>query len=328
LPNIPDSKIDPRISSNQIEIIFRDVSKKRYKKAVDFSSLNGELSKLRTGGCLSYEHLKMIADPNIWPFENWWRWPDRRQIRADLKKTKDLFIGLDGLSDIHEERIEEEKRIFNILYSIFKHIELVSIILRFIDEENFAIYSPPVVHAVNSERGDSYTGEYINYLREIRKYKSIYGLEKAAYVDMFFWAIEVEEEREGILNLFHRKITRDIRNSAIKGIVNNDVFKKIDIDKARFYLDIEDLNTAAKWAASAIESAIREKCNRLGIHLGREGRIRTLGGLISNCPGILAQKKERIVELRNLAAHPSGHEFSLEEVRYLIDQTEAVEAII
>ena len=109
MPNIPDSKIDMRISSNQIEAIFRDVSKKRYKKAVDFSSLNGELSKLRTGGCLSYKHLKMIADPNIWPFENWWRWPDRRQIRADLKKTKDLFIGLDGLSDIHEERIEEEK---------------------------------------------------------------------------------------------------------------------------------------------------------------------------------------------------------------------------
>ena len=173
-------EIEIKVSQPHVEAIFKSVSSKRYKKEVNFDPITIELSKLKEGGRLNYEHLELISDNNVWPFSRWWRWPTKDQISEYLLKTEGLFKCLNGLSEIHEERLEIEKNIIHVLYyDIFKHLELVSIVLRFIDEHNYAIYSPPVTRILNPPRGYSYTIEYLNYLREIRKYKFIYQLEKA-----------------------------------------------------------------------------------------------------------------------------------------------------
>lgn len=317
-----------KIPLSEVGKIFYKVSKKRYVKEVNFAPLIDELSKLKRGGCLTYEHLEMISDENIWPFHKWWRWPTREQIDEQLKKTDGLFGVFRTLPKDHEVRIDVEKEIIEILYyDIFKHLELVSIVLRFIDEDNFAIYSPPVAKIIKSPRGNSYTREYLNYLKELRKYKDIYQLEKVGYVDMFLWAIEVlGEEREGVIDFFHRNLEKTKREEILNEIMKQEVLGKSDVEKAKFFLKVGVADTAAKWAGCAFEDVIRMKCPGLGIPLKKEdGKRKELLELIKESYELLNKsydELEKIVKLRNKASHPSKYKFNFHEVKNMIDVTE------
>lgn len=310
--------------------IFYRVSKKRYGKDVNFSPLIEELSKLKRGGCLTYEHLETISDEDIWPFHKWWRWPAREQIYEQLKKTDGLFRIFSILPKEHELRINAEKEIIEILYyDIFKHLELVSIVLRFIDEDNFAIYSPPVAKIIKSPRGYSYTREYLNCLKELRKYRDIYQLEKVAYVDMFLWAIEVlGDEREGIIDFFHRNLEKSKREEILNEIMEQEVLGKSDIEKAKFFLKVREVDTAAKWAGCAFEEVIIKRCRDNGIPLkNEEGKEKRLSELVDEPFVFLKRSREElrnIVRLRNKASHHSKHKFSFNEVKRMIDETESL----
>lgn len=81
---------------------------------------------------------------------------------------------LDNLPLDHEERVHVEKRIIKEFYhKVFKHLKLVSHVLRFVDEKNHMIYSPPVAHILNLQRGYSCSTKYLSYIKEVRKYKKI-----------------------------------------------------------------------------------------------------------------------------------------------------------
>lgn len=320
-----------KIPRSETEKIFQRVSRIRYGREVNFTPITEELSKLKKAGGLTYKHLNKISEKEIWPFHKWWRWPAKVQIDEYLKKTDGLFKVLGGLSKVHEEREEKEKKIIEILfYEIFKHLELVSIILRFIDEENYAIYSPPVAKIINSPRGYSYSSEYLNYLKELRKYRDIYNLKKVAYVDMFLWAIEVlGDEREGILDLFHRNIEKNTRARILNEIMKQEVFGKTDLEKAKFFLRAEAYASGAKWAGCAFEDIIRKKCRDNDIPLKKEdGKEKELSLLIEESFMFLKRGKEelkKIVKLRNKASHPSSYKFNSSEVKRMINITEELE---
>lgn len=316
-----DNDIDLNISISQIEAAFRRASSVRYDKEIDFTPITNELSKLKNGGRLKYEHLELIADPNIWPFHTWWRFPEESQIRDGLSKTEERFVLLKDLPQNHDEREGREKEIIRLLYyDVFKHIELVSIVLRFIDEENYAIYSPPVAHLTNSPRGFSYGSELLNYLGEIRKWRDIYELEKAAYVDMFLWAIEVlGENREEIWELFHHKVQEDQRRKIVQNMIGSGVINKSDKERAVFYSSIQEYDTAAKWAGCSFEGVIRNKCSERGIPLNREdGTKKTMGELVNEYPRLNSEEKRKIIELRNNTAHASGYRFSESQIKFML----------
>jgi len=223
--------------------------------------------------------------------------------------------------------VDAEKEIIQILfYEIFKHLELVSIILRFIDEENYAIYSPPVAKIINSPRGYSYSSEYLSYLKELRKYRDIYKLRKVAYVDMFLWAIEVlGDERKGILDLFHQNIEKNARIRITKEIMKQEVYGKTDLEKSKFFLGVEAYAHAAKWAGCAFEDIIRNKCRDNNIPLNKEDGTKKELSLLVEDLNIRKEELKKIVRLRNMASHPSGYEFNSREVRYMIDIIEELE---
>jgi len=324
--------INKKISPSNSEFIFKNVTNRMYGKEIDFRPVVKELSQLKQGGQLLYSHLNIISDSKIWPFHKWWRWPAESEIEESLLKTKDLFLPLSKLSKSHEARIDREKKIFNVLYyNIFKHLELTSIVLRFVDEENYAIYSPPIARFLNHPRGHSYATEYINYLGELRKYREIYGLPKVAQIDMFLWAVEIlGDERKGIIELFHTNFEKSIGITAVNMIIKENIFGKRDLEKARFYLEVRAVDTAAKWAGCAFEESVRIACDRYQIKQFNQDRRKPLGVLMKE----LALKSEldkkqfiEIVEKRNNAFHPRGYHFTKQEVEDMISATQKIESI-
>jgi hypothetical protein len=52
-----------------------------------------------------------------------------------------------------------------------KNIELVSIVLRFVDPYNFGMFTPPVEKLLETKREYNYVETYINYLNDLKKIK-------------------------------------------------------------------------------------------------------------------------------------------------------------
>jgi mRNA-degrading endonuclease RelE of RelBE toxin-antitoxin system len=154
----------------------------------NLEQIESRVSHLRKGGQIHYEDLLLISDETLWPFSNFWRWPNRAQIEEKLKTTKDLLPRARRDEAAQIEVIKE-------LYDIFRDISLVSIILRFVYPEDFGIHSMPVLEAAKSVRGKDDIEDYINYLRSLRMILSIsemrnrYAVKRVADVDMLLFAI-------------------------------------------------------------------------------------------------------------------------------------------
>lgn len=272
-----------RISEKEIKEIFDKICEIRFGRRLNYEPIENELGKLKKGGALTYRHLEIIGNNNYWPFNDYWAWPSREQIEDKLKDTENLFKDIDEEFDEEEKRIPNEDEIFKKLFKIFKHIELVSIILRFVCPEHYGIYSPPVCKILNPPRGKDYTEEYLNYIKKLREWRDIYELRKAAYTDMFLWALEEhsrfpDEKKDPTLTKMYVEIFSRSRegNPSITNILNFS-----DFEKACAYLESGDYDTAAKWAGVSFESTIREICRKYNIETkNEEGQYETLENLI------------------------------------------------
>jgi len=262
-----------RIDTQGVAELSREVSARMYGTSRPLAVLEEPVGRLRQGGSLRYEDLERLADPAVWPFDRWWRWPTREQIEHLLPRTEDRFAFLESLPAEHGEREAESSVISLLYYDIFKHIELVSIVLRFTNTLDYGMYSPPVAYYLNVPRGYSYGREYRSFLGELRKLRKVYGLKRIADMEQFCWVLamsqkpELADLREGILNYFHRAIGDGARKRIVSEMMTAEVLGRSDRDRALFYAGLGDYETAGKWAASAFEGRVEEKCREKGIAL-------------------------------------------------------------
>jgi len=168
-----------------------------FKKAVlegfgvqeNLEVIEKRVSHLRTGASIEYEDLENIADHELWPFNEYWEWPAKEKYFIALKETEGI------LSALEQDYVNNEKEVLMRLYSIFRSISLVSILLRFIFPEHYGIYSKPVLHISGTERGRNDIEEYLNYLNVLRSILDIceirerYEVERVADVDMLLLAV-------------------------------------------------------------------------------------------------------------------------------------------
>lgn len=153
---------------------------KKFGRTFQFDSIEAVFSKLnRTGKPLTLRMIRNLTSRKYWIFEDYWLVPSFWKLWKELKKTKGLFESLP----------EEEKHAAEVLYSIFKNIEVVSIILRFVDPKNFGIISPPVRYALRQSPKETYVEEYLDYLMTLRSYAKEYGIDRVADADMALWAL-------------------------------------------------------------------------------------------------------------------------------------------
>jgi len=153
---------------------------KKFDRNFLFNDMEAIFNGLKgTAKPITYRMIKRLTSRKFWIFEDYWLVPSSWKLWNDMKKTKGLF----------QELPENEQHAIEVLYSIFKNIEVASIILRFVDPQNFGIISPPVRYALRQAAKETYVKEYLDYLTTLRSYSREYGFERVADADMALWAL-------------------------------------------------------------------------------------------------------------------------------------------
>jgi hypothetical protein len=163
---------------------------------IEFHKLVSKAAKLACGHELDYDGLEQAFEParrrmQVGPDElliiqNRERWPYPRWY-PPLSHTIASPINLPG--ELKDERAKKEaiKR----LYEPLRHIEVVSVILRFLCPEQFGIISPPVVAILSliPKTGEQHVDHYFRYIAQLLDMATHYKvLSRAADVDMALWS--------------------------------------------------------------------------------------------------------------------------------------------
>lgn len=157
-----------------------DAFQKRFGRIPDFKLIEAKLIGLKgSDRGLDYRKIKELKKRKYWDFSNFWMMPSWLTCLRKLKTTSGIFKVLP----------DQENQTAIILYDIFKNIEVVSIIFRFVDPKNYGIISPPVRCALGLKAKDNYVDEYLDYLSVLRTYADDYGFRTVAEADIALWTL-------------------------------------------------------------------------------------------------------------------------------------------
>lgn len=160
--------------------VFKEVTKKKYGTAQDLAAIELAVAPLRNRRPLTYDDLREFESPRNWEFKTWWVFPPEHHVTAELKKSHQFnFWRLP----------ENEQTLIRSLLDVFKSIELVSIILRFVRPEKYGIISPPVERILDVRRGGNAVETYLNYIKDLRAIAEHYGFKRVADADMALWVL-------------------------------------------------------------------------------------------------------------------------------------------
>jgi hypothetical protein len=159
---------------------FPEVTTRKYGTPFDLDAIERNVRKLRSArGPLTYRDLSYFVSPQHWWFEKFWVFPPEDKITARLERTTFDFWNLP----------RNQASVLERLLDVFKSIELVSIIVRFVKPETYGIISPPVERVLDVRRGRDAVETYTNYLRNLADIQAHYGLARAADADMALWVL-------------------------------------------------------------------------------------------------------------------------------------------
>ena len=158
---------------------FETLAEKEFCMVPKMKELETLMEPIREGKAkLTIDHIKTIKDEDekYWPFLRFWNIPE-------IKESQ-----LSTINEALKNKKAGIKQLISAFFDVFKHIEVVSCFLRFIDPKNFAIMSPPVENLINT-RGKDYVEKYCNYLEDLRELMEDYNFNRLADVDMSLWAL-------------------------------------------------------------------------------------------------------------------------------------------
>ena len=141
-----------------------------------------QLGSVRSSRRLTYENLEKIKNSDVWNADDFGYWPARGEVTRRLESKEWDFWNLP----------RNEDRIIPQLLDVFRQIEIVSVILRFVVPEHYGIISPPVESVLGISPFPDRAERYKRYLQCIRKIRDGHrGLSTAAQVDMALWVLQV-----------------------------------------------------------------------------------------------------------------------------------------
>lgn len=150
------------------------------------------LSDARRSGEVTAESLRTIESSECWNYPVWW--PLFSQSFGGPVRLPTNFPDS-----------QSRKRGIDALFERLHHIEVVSVVLRFVYPEDFGIISPPVGHLLNLPPLNDHVSYYLHYLDILRTLRDHSGLTRVADVDMALWsAAHSQRELPAIAELMFR----------------------------------------------------------------------------------------------------------------------------
>lgn len=234
---------------------FKKTGFSRHGKNPDLPAIELAGEELREKYPITFEDVRKLLNiaKEHWWFAEYW----------DLPHNEEGSLALPfRFCDLEEEN---EKQAIQELLNDLKHIELASIVLRFVRPDQYGILSPPVQRILNVGWGSDAAETYVNYLYNLREIRKKIGFSRAADVDMALWVLHAKvfggepggrEFREYYDN------DEDILKIRAENILGP--FQKIPLLPLAKAMERKQSNLAAVAACYLFEIAVREKAKKVG----------------------------------------------------------------
>lgn len=166
----------------QCLIEFQKTGFSRHGKYPNFEAIELVGEGLREELPLTFEavHKLLSTAKDHWWFAKYW----------DLPREEVGPLGLTyAFCDLNERN---ESQVIEELLTDLKHIELVSVILRFVRPDQFGVLSPPVQRILNVTWGSDAVKTYRNYLKNLREIRAEVDFRRVADADMALWVLHAK----------------------------------------------------------------------------------------------------------------------------------------
>ena len=309
--------------------LFGDVTKIRYGTRQRLESVEEEVASLLEQGAELWEIVHAIYNsPN---FDADIFGPlDVGRIKDDLKKAVDS-----------EWRSLPEHKLIEKLYGVFRQIEPVSVVMRFISPERFGIMSSPVATLLGVRPKRRATATYEAYVKSLREIRDSGGFTRAADVEMALWALRVgvldqrlpEEQSEPPKQAYEKDV--QLRRLTTRNLTKQLFAETGELDVADALLDSAPA-LAGKIAGIEFEQLVSKRVLGAGgkgverpvslpCCLGKDQTLRQL--IDAFTPRDMREQLHHAREIRNRAVHcPSC--VTKEDVRELIEVARKVQRLL
>ena len=320
----------------------REVAKALFNQDQDLRNIEDLAADIRLGSNLTYENVRMITAVGLWSGRGFWQWPNADEFNDRLEQHP--------VGDLSTELPEREEHIVDQLLGVFRHIEQVSVVMRFIKPDDYGILSHPVEKILEVSPSPQPRAKYLQYVEDLRLIKRERGFDRVADVDLALWTLQevmnvsqsdsdwleqvVPEHKEWRNEFLNDKLLREIRvRNLTRSLFGS--LRLADIAEALIPAhggqgepDEDQIVLAGRIAGIELERAVKAwamKCDRKFTQNDRWGLREAVECL--PVPSEELNRWHRAVALRNRAVHPfDNHALKLDEAKYLLARMrEAIE---
>ncbi len=307
----------------ECERLYPEIALIRTGKRQNFKDMEVHTAEIRRRKSrrLTYEDLEKIRDGEFWNADQFGYWPSRSEIERSLSKHWKFH-------NLHKNREKEERTIQELL-EVFRQIEIVSVILRFINPKRYGILSPPVEKMLGIGPSRDRAKKYQNYLDDLEKLKKSRGFKTAAEVDVALWVLQlgvVEKQLENQIDPARYKALCDgfEQDQELKRIRMGNLAAQLfedmpRLDLAKALLDAGNPQIAGQIAGCELERRVAKKAD-----IPPE-EVRGLREMIEKAWNDQATRVrfQNLVEVRNHAVH--RRDLTPSRVDALIEVTKTLE---
>ena len=156
---------------------FPDVCERKFGRSYNFTALERRFEPLRTGErWLAAEDVIQIFDVNNTSFAKYWPQPNEENLDRVLSANH-VFLGpLCG----------NQQSLVMKLLEVFHNVGVISLVLRFVHPQHFGVFSTPVLHLVQVNRGAT-VELYLAYCEELAEWAKHFRIPSVAETEMALW---------------------------------------------------------------------------------------------------------------------------------------------
>ncbi len=234
-----------------------DIAERLFAQRLDLAQVERELLPARTHHQIGSSDVRIIEETPAWNYPQWWP-------KLSSQITESVAIP-PNFGDAKAKKLAVQR-----LHDALKHIEVVSVVLRFLCPEDFGILSPPVASLLNlvplqNKDETDYYLRYLSVLEDLREHYKVFA--RVADVDMALWsAAHLFSEHRSIADeMYADDYFREVRlRNLLEGFGRR--WGRTDRERlvlAKVFLE-HDHGLAALIAGRCYESTVRRIAEGLG----------------------------------------------------------------